>query len=93
MLKKILVLGAMLGAVLTVGASAAFAHPVIVPPPQARPMPSRDWNDHHESEWRELREARARFYSRPHSRREVRRFERWYAERMDTLRNHSRGRG
>jgi hypothetical protein len=38
-------------------------------------------------EWRELREARERFYARRHNRGERNRFERWYSERAAELRN------
>ena len=38
-------------------------------------------------EWHELREARERFYARPHSWWQERRFERWYAMRERELRH------
>ncbi len=47
-----------------------------------------DYDRYRGEEWRELQFARHRFYSRPHSRWERMRFERWYAHRCDELRFH-----
>jgi Ni/Co efflux regulator RcnB len=68
-------------------AAPASAHEVRYDGHATAPIARRvDYDRYRGEQWRELEMTRHRFYSRPHSRFERARFERWYARRCDELR-------